>query len=336
MAGFDKRQDGLDEPILDPDRPIIDAHFHLFQRPALRYLLDDYLADANAGHRIIASVYVETLAFARTDGPELMRPIGEVEFANGAAAMAASGLYGACRAAAGIVGNADLRNGDAVAGLLDRALQTAPERFRGVRQVTMEHANDAAFRYVPQRPPVGIMSSPGFRPAFRHLAPRRLSFDAAIYHTQLAELSELADAFPETVIILNHLGFAMAAEMDAAGRQEIFKEWRVALHELARRPNVVCKLGGLGMPQWGFGFEERPGPLGYLELSEAWRPYVETGIEAFGVERCIMQSNFPPDGRSAGFVPLWNAMKHITTAFSETEKQQLFSGNAARVYRLDC
>jgi L-fuconolactonase len=334
VAGFDKRLDGLDEVILDPERPIIDAHFHLFHRPALRYLFDDYLKDATSGHRVVASVYVETMAFARGEGPEVMRPIGEVEFANGAAAMSASGLYGACRVAKGIVGHADLRFGDAIAVLLDRALEAAPERFRGVRQVTMEHANDAAFRYF-QRPPVGIMRSPGFRPAFRHLEQRGLSFDAAVYHSQLSELGDLAAAFPDTAIVLNNTGFAMAAEMAVKERLEVFRDWRNALRELARQPNVLCKLGGLGMPQWGFGFEERTDPIGYLELADAWRPYIETAIDAFGVDRCMMQSNFPPDGRSCGFVPLWNAMKHITADFSQAEKQQLFHDTAARAYRLD-
>lgn len=143
---MNKRLEGRDEPILDRGLRIIDGHHHLFVRPALRYLLDDYLGDVRAGHRIVASVYVETLAFARTEGPELLRPVGEVEFANGVAAMTASGAFGEVRVCAAIIGHADMRLGDEVAKLLDRCLETAPERFRGVRQITLEHRSEAPFR----------------------------------------------------------------------------------------------------------------------------------------------------------------------------------------------
>jgi predicted TIM-barrel fold metal-dependent hydrolase len=88
------------------------------------------------------------------------------------------------------------------------------------------------------------------------------------------------------------------------------------------------------MPMWGFGFETRETPIGHLDLADAWRPYVETGLEAFGADRCMMESNFPPDGLSCGFVPLWNALKHIVRNASADEKAALFHDTAARVYRL--
>jgi predicted TIM-barrel fold metal-dependent hydrolase len=165
---------GRDEPIIDPEIRIIDAHMHLFDRPALgdrpprRYMLDEYLADARAGHCIIASVYVEIMAFARKDGPEVLRPLGEVEFANGVGAVAASGIYGDRRACAAIVGCADLRLGDQVAELLDRAMEIAPARFRGIRQCTNFDTTEAPYRFITNRPPRGVMQSRGFRPAFRH------------------------------------------------------------------------------------------------------------------------------------------------------------------------
>jgi L-fuconolactonase len=331
---MNKRFEGRDEPILEPDLPIVDTHHHLFDRPVLRYMLDDYRADIEAGHRVVASVYVETLAFARVDGPEALRPIGEIEFANGVGAMGASGVYGSARACAAIVGYADLRTGDAVAPLLDRALAAAPDRFRGIRQVTIEHPNDAVLRTMTHKPPAGVLKAPGFRDGFRHLARRGLSFDAAVFHNQLPDIAALADAFPDTTIVLNHAGMAMGMGLDTAGRAEVFQEWRTGLTEVARRPNVVCKIGGFGMIYWGFGFEQRSDPVGHLELAAAWRPYVETAIGAFGVDRCLMESNFPMDGRSCGYVPLWNAMKHIVRECGATEKRALFHGTAARVYRI--
>jgi L-fuconolactonase len=334
LAPYNHLLAGRDEPILDPDIPIIDSAHHLFDRPSLRYMFDDYLADARAGHRIVASMYVETLAFTRPDGQELLRPLGEVEFANGVGAMGASGVYGDCRVAAAIVGFADFRFGDQIAELLDRAMAIAPERFRGVRQIAIEHPSKAMLRYVTNPPPAGLMHHPGFRSAFRHLAPRGLTFDAAVFHNQLCDVAELADAFPDTTIVLNHLGQIMALDLDAQSRATLFREWCAAQRDVARRPNVVCKIGGLGLPFWGFGFENRTDPVGYLELADAWRPYVETTIEAFGADRCMMESNYPPDGRSCGFVPLWNALKHVVRAASPKDKAAMFHDVAARVYRM--
>ncbi|HSV81269.1 MAG TPA: amidohydrolase family protein [Ramlibacter sp.] len=329
-----KRLEGRDEAIIDPDLPIVDAHHHLFDRPPLRYMLEEYLADAQAGHRIVSSVYVETLAMARTDGPEVLRPLGEVEFANGIGAIGASGVYGPSRVCAGIVGYADLRLGERIGELLDRCLAAAPDRFRGVRQITIEDPTEVSYRYMTHRPPAGVMQHPGFLPGFAELARRGLSFDAAVFHQQLPEVGRLAAAFPATPIVLNHLGMAMGMEMSEAERAEVFGRWREGMRELARHDNVVVKVGGLGMPFWGFGFEHRADPLGYQELAAAWRPYVETAIEAFGAERCMMESNFPPDGRSCGFVPLWNALKHITRGCSPEEKAALFHRTATRMYRL--
>jgi predicted TIM-barrel fold metal-dependent hydrolase len=330
-----KRLEGRDEPILAPDTLIIDAHHHLFDRPALRYMLDDYLNDVRAGHRVVASVYVETQAFIRIEGPEVLRSIGEIEFANGVGAMCASGVYGNVRACAAIVGYADLRLGDEIARLLDRALEAAPERYRGVRQIAMEHSTEAPFRFFTHRPPVELLSHPGFRKAFRHLAPRGLIFDAAVFNHQLPDIVALADAFPETTMTLNHAGVALGLDMDAKSRMELFHRWRNDLFDLAQRPNVYCKVGGLGMPFWGFGLENRSDPVGYRELSNLWRPYVETAIQAFGAHRCMLESNFPPDGRSCGYVPLWNALKDIVSGCSAAERADLFHATAARIHRID-
>lgn len=336
-AALPKMGEGRDEQIIDPGLPIIDAHHHLYDRPSMRYMFEEFLSDAGAGHNIVASVYVETKEMARPDGPDVLRPLGEVEFANGVAAMGASGRYGSCRVAAAIVGHADLTQGDAVAELLDRSLSCAPDRFRGIRMSTLETADTAWLRFVimPLDPVSGLLTSSEFRQGFRHLAPRKLTYDASIFHNQLDDLGDVAHDFPDTTIILGHLGMALGLDMDEAARAEVFGRWRHDLGRLARHPNVVCKVGGLGMPFWGFGLEDRPDEIGHSELATLWGPYVETAIELFGVDRCMMESNFPPDGRSCGYVPLWNALKHITRSYSEDEKLAMFRDNAARVYRID-
>ena len=335
MTTHSKRLDGRDEPILDPDIAIVDAHHHLFDKPQQRYMLDEYLEDVRTGHRIVASIYVEAKSFYRADGPELLRPLGEIEFANGVGAMCASGHFGDIRLCAGIVGFADLRNGEQVGELLDRAMACAPERFRGIRQSTMEDSRDAPFRWnFTGRPPGGISRHPRFREGLRQVALRGLTFDATGFHHQLPELSAFADAFDGMKVILNHMTVAAGVELNPDEQAALFTEWRRNLFETARRPNVFCKIGGLGMPMWGFGFQDRQEAVGYRELAEVWRPFVETAIEAFGPERCMMESNFPPDGLSCGFVPCWNALKHIASGYSSDEKAALFNRTASQVYRI--
>lgn len=334
-ADFLKRNEGRDEPILDPDMPIIDTHHHLFLRPGLRYLLDEYLADAAAGHRVVATVYVETQAMARRDGPEMLRPLGEIEFALGAGAMCRSGTYGATRVAEAIIGYVDMRAGDAVEAYLDTASAIADDRFRGIRQIAMAHPNPQALRMLAHRPPPNLLADPGFLAAFRHLGRRGLTFEAAILHEQLPEVAALAAAHPDTNIVINHLGLAFAMNATATERAEIFRTWRSNLAAASHHPNVFCKIGGFGTLYWGFGFDRRADPVGSAELAKAWRPYVESAIELFGAGRCMTASNFPNDGRSCGFVPLWNALKLTTRGCSDDERVAVFSGTAARVYRLD-
>lgn len=330
-----RRNEGRSEPIIDPDLPIIDAHFHLIHRP-VTYMAPDYLADVNAGHNILASVYVETRVFERQTGPEALRPVGEVEFANGIGAMTATGVYGPCHVAAGIVGHVDMRLGADVAACLDRCLDAAPERFRGVRHLLLEFDSSKEFpTVIGSRPPTGIMQSPGFDPALKELEKRGLPFDVSVFHYQLPEVASLADANPGMTFVLNHCGIAAGFKLDAAARAEVFRQWSANMRLVAERPNIICKVGGLGMPHWGFDFESHEGEVGYADLARVWRPYVETAIEAFGPDRCMMESNFPPDGRSAGFVPLWNALKHITRDAGDGEKTALYSGTAKRVYRLE-
>lgn len=332
---FRKLKEGRDEPILEPDLPIIDSHHHLFDRAHLRYMVDDYLEDARLGHNIVATVYVETQAMVRTWGPETLRPVGEVEFANGVGAMCASGSCGPCRVAAAIVGFADMLLGDGVAETLDASMQAAPGRFRAVRQIAISHPNPEALRFLTHQPPQGLLQSDAFLAAFRHIGSRGLVFDTCVLHHQLPELSELAARHPGTPIVLNHAGPAMRRlEKDPARREGIFHDWRRNMAELARNPNVFCKIGGLGTSYWDFGFTEREDPVGYLELATAWRPFVEAAVEVFGPDRCMAESNFPNDGRSCGFVPLWNALKHILKDHSADEKRAIFSGTARSVYRM--
>jgi L-fuconolactonase len=321
------------EDIIDPALPIVDPHHHLWDRPANRYFFHDLHDDLAAGHNIRATVAIECGAMYRQRGAAAMQPIGETEFFNGAAAMSASGQYGDQQVCAGIVGFADLCLGDSVAPTLDAHIKAGGDRFRGVRYISAWH-DDPAARGSLATPPPFVLSDPAFRRGFAQLASRGLSFDAWMYHTQLPELIPLANAFPETSIILNHTGGAIGIGPYAGRRDAVFTEWQANIKAVARCPNVVIKLGGMGMRLFGFDFAERNRPPSSEELAKAWGPYFETCIGIFGADRCMFESNFPVDKGTCSYAVMWNAFKRVAAAATVAEKQLLFSGTATKAYRL--
>lgn len=321
------------EPILDPGRVIVDPHHHLWDRRGWRYLLPELLADTGSGHRISATVFVDCLAYYRADGPAAWRSLGETEFANGVAAMAASGVHGPTRACAGIVGHVDLSLGAAVAELLQAHVHAAGGRFKGIRHAGGWDASELIHNSHTQ-PPRGLYADAAFRAGFAQLAPLGLSFDAWQYHPQLADVTALARAFPDTAIVLDHCGGPLGVGPYAGQTEATFTSWRRDLADLARCDNVSVKLGGLGMPIGLFDLHRRAVPPTSLQLADAWRPWIETCIELFGAGRCMFESNFPVDGVSTGYAVLWNAFKRLAAAASEDERTALFSGTATRVYRL--
>ena len=330
------RPDWLDrrhEAIIEPDLPIVDPHHHLVNRPETgRYLLPELLADIGTGHNITATVYLEWLSMYRAEGAVELRPVGEIEFANGVAAMSASGTYGETRVCAGIVGYADLALGAPVERVLEAMIGAGGGRFRGIRFITASHPDQAAWGSAIIRPE-GLLMDPQLREGFARLAPLGLSFDAWMYHTQLGELVGLARAFPETPIVLDHVGGAIGLGRYAGRRDEVFAEWGARIRELAACPNVHIKLGGLGMRMFGFTLHTRELPPSSEELDAAWRPYMETCIAAFGPDRAMFESNFPVDKGSCSYAALWNAFKRITAGCSAAEKQALFAGTATKFYR---
>lgn len=322
------------EAILEPDLPIIDSHHHLWGRPDERYLIDEYRADAQSGHNIKASVFIDCGAFYRKSGPDLLAPVGEVEFANGVAAMAASGSCGSTLICAGIVSSADLSIGAGVAQVLDAQIAAGGGRFRGIRVITKWDADEELNngRYIVPR---GLMQDRDFRAGFAMLAPRELSFDAMIYHPQIPELAELARAFPDTTIVVNHIGGLLAWTRSYLPRKaEAIAQWRASMAELAKCPNVFVKLGGLGMPYLGLGFDKLDAPASSAQLAQSWGPLFAHCIDAFGPGRCMFESNFPPDRDSVDFPVIWNAFKRVAAGCSADEKRALFYGAAAKAYRL--
>ena len=335
MSGF--RPDWLNlavEPALDPDLPIIDPHHHLWDFPHVHYMFDEVLADITSGHNVIATVYAQCFVMYRASGPEQFRPVGETEFVNGIAAMSASGQYGPSRICAGIVGWADLMLGAAVQEVLEAHIAAGGGRVRGIRNTVCWDPDESIPRSL-RKTWAGMLMDPRFRAGMSRLAPLGLSFDAWLFHTQLGELADLAAAFPETTIVVDHVGGPLRIGCYASQRNEAFNVWAAGIKRLAAFPNVVIKLGGLGMHIFGFELDHVPLPPSSELLARLWRPYIETCIDAFGPKRCMFESNFPVDKAAYSYVNGWNTFKRLTAGFSADERADLFSGTARRVYRLD-
>ncbi len=329
--------DQVEEEVLEPALPICDPHHHLWdfrsERVEPRYLIDEILADTNTGHNIVSTVFIECGAMWKADGPEDMRYIGETEFVNGIAAASASGLYGDCRVAAGIVGTVDFTTGEAVRPVLERHVELGGGRFRGIRHgVTWDASDDVPNGRGP-RPP-HLYLDPNYREGAAQLAQFDLSFEAWCYHPQIPELTEFVQTIPNTTVILDHFGGPLGIGPYAGREDEVFEVWRKDIAELAKSDNVVAKLGGINMVLNGFGWHERARPPGSEELCEATRRYYDYTLEQFGVDRCLFESNFPVDKESCGYNVLWNSFKRLTKDYSADEKRKLYHDNAVRTYRL--
>lgn len=326
------REDWLGQIVeapLEPDRPICDPHHHLWDHPKSRYLADELLADI-AGHNVVSTVFVECASEYRKDGPAELKPVGETEFVQSVADSNSTDATAVC---AGIVGLADLTLGDAVKPVLEAHVDASPNRFRGIRHATGWDASEEV-RNSHTNPPAKLLGDAAFREGFACLSEYGLTFDAWLYHTQLPELTNLAQAFPETTIVLDHFGGPLGIGPYAGRRAEVFSQWRKDISALAQCPNVVAKLGGLAMPINGFGWHKQPSPPTSIELSEATSAYYLHTIEQFGPDRCMFESNFPVDRQSCSYTVLWNSFKRIASSFSDAEKTAMFHDTAARVYRV--
>lgn len=325
------------EEALEPDLPICDPHHHLWRerKGAVQpcYMLDEFVEDLSGGHNIVSTVFIECGAEFRTDGPDALRCVGETDFVVDIAEQADAKGYGHFHIAAGIVGTADLKTGDAVADVLDAQIEAGKGRFRGIRLGTLWHESpDIADHRT--NPPQGLMLRDDFREGFRHLAPRDLSFEVWCCHPQIVEAAQLARVFPDTVIVLNHFGGPTGIGPYEGKAQEVFAHWKEMIDELAACPNVHAKLGGLNMEVNGFGWHERAMPPTSDELVAATRHYFDYQIEKFGVERCMFESNFPVDKVSCSYTVVWNAFKKLTQDYSPADRAALFHDTATRVYRL--
>ena len=228
-----------------------------------------------------------------------------------------------------MVGRVDLMLGDRVGPLLERHIGIDPERFAGIRHSTAWDASDRIHKVVPSE---GMLLGTTFREGFAALGEFGLVFDAWVYHPQLSEVADLAGTFPNTQIVLNHVGSPILGGPYAADRDKVFADWKTGMSNLARRANVTVKLGALPIRLPGVSAVSKDTPPSSEEVAAAWRPWLETSIDLFGADRCMFESNFPVQKRWCSYQVVWNAFKRLAANASSTEKTALFAGTAARVY----
>ncbi len=316
------------EDVLDPGLAIIDPHHHLWQTPEFSYALPQLQADVGSGHAVRATVFVECLSHYRAHGPEALRPVGETEYVVQHSGPAQSGAD----MCAGIVGWADLQLGDQITPVLEQHIQAGQGRFRGLRSRPTWHADPAIHALGAGH--AEVLLQPQVQQAVRALGRLGLTLDIWVYHTQLADVARLAASCPQTTLVLNHCGGPLGVGPYAGQRDAVLHDWQAQMQALSRHPNIVVKLGGLAMPRCGFGWHQAARPVGSQVLASAWAPYIEHCIAAFGVQRCMFESNFPMDKTGCSYVTLWNAFKRLAKGASAGEKAALFEATAARVYRL--
>ena len=320
------------EEAIDPHREIVDPHHHFYDGGFLTYLAADHLDNVTGSHNITKTVFVETAACYDMTLPEHMQPVGETAFAvSQADAIDASDGP----PLAGIVAFADLTLGDALEEVLDAHDATSSGRLRGIRHTTGIDRSPE----VPQghgNPSHQMMGTNQFRAGLRTLIERDLSFDAWLYHPQLLEVAELAAAMPELRVVVGHLGAPLGVGPYRDTRDQVWVDWRSSMQAVAAQPNAVAKVGGVGMDfMFGMGWTELPVPPGSEEVATYWSDAVRFCIDTFGPDRCMFESNYPVDRETLTYPVLWNAFQIMADSYSDAEQDDLFSGTATRVYRLD-
>lgn len=296
------------EEVMEPDMPICDPHHHLW----LGYLPEEFLSDMKGGHNIVKTVFVESVRNKQL-GPVKMLPVEETEFI----VAGTSKVKSRTKFAAGIVGSADLMLGDGVIPLLEKHIKAGDERFRGIRLGLASAISDKKFRE-----------------GYANLRRFNLSADIFIAYNKFNELIDLSRTFPDTSIIVNHIGNPTGIGAHDEASKKITQEWRLEIKALAACQNVYMKLGGFGMTGFSYGWNTRPVPPGSSELAKEMEPYLSYCIEQFGTGRCMFESNWPVDKESFSYNILWNAFKKMTRHFSSSERSALFHDTAVKVYRI--
>ncbi|MDA1128088.1 MAG: amidohydrolase family protein [Chloroflexi bacterium] len=324
------------EETLEPEMPICDPHHHFWvSRPEpvhyQKYLLPELTADVSSGHNVRSTVFIEVRCEYRQDGPDEMKPVGEVEYIQTIADESATGNHGQTRAAAAIIGHADLKLGEGVRPVLEAMQNASPNRFRGVRHsVGWDESPELANRDIK-----GALGTDGYRAGAKVMESMGLVLENSMYFHQLSELAEFARTVPELTIVLNHIGGLCRIGPYANRDDDVIPQWRKGVEEVAKCPNIIMKLGGVGQLRYGYYWHDRETAIGSEELAGSLGPLMNHCIQKFGPDRCMFESNFPVDKISYSYNVVYNAFKRLSKEYSATERAALFHDTAARVYNIN-
>lgn len=337
QPGTDPWLEQVREDIVEPGREIIDPHHHLWQRGlGWNYMLDDLWRDTGSGHKVVKTVFMECHAFYDKDAPAHLQSLGETRTV--AAICRESRGHGPGKPpVAALVGHVDLRLAGQSETLLRDVIALHQEAgggfLRGFRHAGAHDSNSDKF-FIRPRAPAYLYGQEAFRQGMRVLADLGLTYDTWHYHHQNQDYCELARAVPECTMILDHFGTPLGVGVYAGCRDEIFQQWKDDIREISRCPNVYAKLGGMAMPDNGYGWDKAQLPPDSDEFVRKQKRYYLHAIECFGPERCMFESNFPVDRWSLSYHVLWNGLKKMVADFSPAEKHAMFYGTAERIYHL--
>jgi L-fuconolactonase len=303
------------EAALERDLPICDAHHHLWEYPGSVYLGKGLIEDIG-GHNIVQTVVVEAWPRNLRTGGIMLEPAEET-----ALAVAESNSNpGRTRIAGGIVGYADLMVGAAVEKVIESHVIAGQGRFRGIRPA-----------------PGSVLTDKRFLEGYAVLDKYSLVVDVSVHSQQLPELLDLAARYPETPIIINHLGLLpmMRPNQTPPGETSGYdiEPWKKVIAKIAGCETLYMKLGGLGMDLASAGWKKPTSPDS-AELAQIMKPWYLYCIEKFGVDRCMLESNFPVDKKAFSYNAHWNAAKRVTKDLLPAERNSLFYATAAKAYRL--
>ena len=318
------------EDIVDPERPIIDPHHHLWHDRGSVYLVTELQADTGSGHNVTKTVFMECGWSYKQDGPKHLKVVGETE-AVVKQVKESEKTEGAV--ISGIVSRADLTLGEEVIEVLEAHQESSQGLFRGIRHAGARAEHPEALS-IPGQAPEGLFEDPAFLTGMKVLGKNGFTYDAWHYHYQNKDFSAMVKKAPDTQIILDHFGTPLGVGPYADKKEEIFIQWKEDIKEISKSENVAIKIGGMAMPDNGFGWDTRVTPATSDEFVEAQRRYYLHAIDCFGPERCMMESNFPVDRRSLSYHVLYNGLKKMVSDFSDNETHQMFYGTAERIYNV--
>jgi len=172
-------------------------------------------------------------------------------------------------------------------------------------------------RHVLQAEPDAYMERADFNFGLSRLRAFPLTYDILICHGQLPAALRLVDRHPDQVFVLDHIA-------KPAIRAGEIQPWKQNLAELARRPNVFCKLSGV-----------------VTEASyKTWtwdriHPYMESALEAFTPARLMFGSDWPVCRVAVSYLDWVHTVERFAAPLSADEREALFHTTAARAYRLE-